>query len=84
MAGGAVLPGVVTVNISVKHWEAVVNPVAEINPRAFSVLRNETVEVDGPVMTKSTKSRRNWQILLLAGHTFRVQPPGEVLPLDSK
>ena len=71
-----------TENESVAHWEAKV----AAPPPAFGAplsISKVAVAVDGPAMTKVSKSNLSWQTLLLAGQTVAEQPPAEN-PFDSK
>ena len=84
MAGGAV-EAEVTENMSVRHLPALVTSVPVVPPCIMSIkaLPTVSVNVEGPVMTKVSKSSLNWQILLLQGHIFKAQLPASD-PWDSK
>ena len=74
MAGGAVEADV-TAKVSVRHRPALVvaAPVAASMPLAELPMVSVTVE--GPVMTKVSKSSLSWQMLSLHGQILSAQFP---------
>ena len=61
MTGGLLPPGLVTVNVSVRHCDAEATfwpcPVATVCP--FRIVFVVSVEVEGPVIEKVLKSKRS-------------------------
>jgi hypothetical protein len=82
---GLLLPPLeeVTENVSVRHSVAVVAPSPPALGAPFKIFMAVVIDVDGPVMTKVLKSKRNWQILLLQGQIVARQLP-EATADDSK
>ena len=63
MTDGARFPGDVTENVSVRHWPALAagTPAPEVT-MPLTVVATLSIAVEGPVMEKVVKSKRNWRI----------------------
>ena len=74
MAGGAVEPDV-TAKVSVRHRPALVVGCPAAASMPLAELPIVSVTVEGPVMTKLSKSSLNWQMLSLHGQILSAQFP---------
>ncbi len=83
MVGGLMPPPpMVTEKVSVRHCDCAETgtaPAGLTTPLLATTLATELVAVDGPVMTKVSKSRRIWQMSLPHGQMTDWQAPADGL-----